>query len=31
MLRMLKPLGDRLVIEVGKKEETTIGGIVLPG
>ena len=28
---MLKPLGDRIVIEVVKKEETTLGGIVLHG
>ncbi|WP_214833902.1 co-chaperone GroES [Exiguobacterium sp. s152] len=27
---MLKPLGDRVVIEVVEKEEKTIGGIVLP-
>lgn len=26
---MLKPLGDRVIIEVAKEEETTIGGIVL--
>ncbi|KAB2865844.1 MAG: co-chaperone GroES, partial [Exiguobacterium chiriqhucha] len=27
---MLKPLGDRVIIEVVEKEEKTIGGIVLP-
>lgn len=27
---MLKPLADRLVIEVQKQEEKTAGGIVLP-
>ncbi len=27
---MLKPLGDRVIVEVGKAEETTAGGIVLP-
>lgn len=27
---MLKPLGDRVVIEVVQKEEKTAGGIVLP-
>ncbi|MCI1859677.1 MAG: co-chaperone GroES [Sporolactobacillus sp.] len=27
---MLKPLGDRIVIEPQKKEEKTAGGIVLP-
>ena len=27
---MLKPLGDRVIIEVLEKEEKTIGGIVLP-
>ena len=26
---MLKPLGDRVVIEVAKEEEKTVGGIVL--
>ena len=26
----LKPLGDRLIVEVLEDEETTIGGIVLP-
>ncbi len=26
---MLKPLGDRVIIEVAKEEETTVGGIVL--
>ena len=26
----LKPLGDRLIVEVLEEEETTIGGIVLP-
>ncbi|MDR0691384.1 MAG: co-chaperone GroES [Streptococcaceae bacterium] len=26
---MLKPLGDRIIIEVAKEEEKTIGGIVL--
>lgn len=26
---MLKPLGDRVMIEVAKEEEKTIGGIVL--
>ena len=26
----LKPLGDRLIVEVLDEEETTIGGIVLP-
>ena len=26
----LQPLGDRLIVEVLKEEETTIGGIVLP-
>ena len=28
---MLKPLGDRVIIEVSKEEEKTISGIVLPG
>lgn len=28
---MLKPLGDRVIIEVQKEEEQTIGGIVLAG
>ena len=28
---MLKPLGDRVIIEVAKEEEKTISGIVLPG
>ncbi|WP_048601186.1 co-chaperone GroES [Rubeoparvulum massiliense] len=27
---MLKPLGDRVVIEVVEKEEKTVSGIVLP-
>lgn len=27
---MLKPLGDRVVIEAIEKEETTVSGIVLP-
>lgn len=27
---MLKPLADRVVIEVQKQEEKTVGGIVLP-
>lgn len=27
---MLKPLGDRVIIEVVEKEEKTLGGIVLP-
>lgn len=27
---MLKPLGNRVIIEVAKEEETTVGGIVLP-
>lgn len=27
---MLKPLGDRIIIEIEKAEETTPGGIVLP-
>lgn len=27
---MLKPLGNRVVIEVAKEEEKTVGGIVLP-
>ena len=26
----LKPLGDRLIVEVLEEEETTVGGIVLP-
>lgn len=26
---VLKPLGDRVIIEVAKEEETTVGGIVL--
>ncbi|KAF1300764.1 MULTISPECIES: co-chaperone GroES [Enterococcus] len=26
---MLKPLGDRVIIEVAKEEEKTVGGIVL--
>lgn len=26
---MLKPLGDRVIIEVAKEQEKTIGGIVL--
>lgn len=26
---MLKPLGDRVIIEVAKEEEKTIGGLVL--
>ena len=26
----LKPLGDRLIVEVLDEEETTVGGIVLP-
>ena len=26
---MLKPLGDRVIIQVAKEEENTIGGIVL--
>ncbi|MEY8445471.1 co-chaperone GroES [Enterococcus ratti] len=26
---MLKPLGDRVIIEVAQEEETTVGGIVL--
>ncbi|HGF7709667.1 TPA: co-chaperone GroES, partial [Enterococcus faecium] len=25
---MLKPLGDRVIIEVAKEEEKTVGGIV---
>ncbi|MCO6018593.1 MULTISPECIES: co-chaperone GroES [Carnobacterium] len=28
---MLKPLGDRVMIEVAKEEEKTVSGIVLPG
>ncbi|MGX7394774.1 co-chaperone GroES [Carnobacterium mobile] len=28
---MLKPLGDRVIIEVAKEEEKTVSGIVLPG
>ncbi len=28
---MLKPLGDRVIIEVAKEEEKTISAIVLPG
>lgn len=28
---MLKPLGDRVIIEVTKEEEQTVGGIVLAG
>ena len=28
---MLKPLGDRVMIEVAKEEENTGSGIVLPG
>lgn len=28
---MLKPLGDRVIIEVQKEEEQTVGGIVLAG
>lgn len=28
---MLKPLGDRVIIEVKKEEEQTVGGIVLAG
>lgn len=27
---MLKPLANRVIIEVGKEEEKTVGGIVLP-
>lgn len=27
---MLKPLGNRVIIEVAKEEEKTVGGIVLP-
>jgi chaperonin GroES len=27
---MLKPLGDRVVVEPAEEEETTAGGIVLP-
>jgi chaperonin GroES len=27
---MIKPLGDRVVIEPSESEETTVGGIVLP-
>lgn len=27
---MLKPLGDRVIIEVVEQEETTTSGIVLP-
>jgi chaperonin GroES len=26
---VLKPLGDRVIIEVAKEEEKTVGGIVL--
>ena len=26
---MLRPLGDRVIIEVAKEEEKTVGGIVL--
>ena len=26
----LKPLGDRIIVEVLEEEETTVGGIVLP-
>ena len=26
---MLKPLGDRVILEVQKEEEQTVGGIVL--
>ena len=28
---MLKPLGDRVILEVEKEEEKTVGGIVLAG
>ena len=28
---MIKPVGDRVVIELVEQEETTAGGIVLPG
>ncbi|KRL83492.1 co-chaperone GroES [Ligilactobacillus apodemi] len=28
---MLKPLGDRVILEVQKEEEHTVGGIVLAG
>jgi chaperonin GroES len=31
VLRMLKPLGDRVVIELVESEEKTASGIVLPG
>ncbi|AZP04567.1 co-chaperone GroES [Jeotgalibaca ciconiae] len=27
---MLKPLGNRVIIEVAKEEEQTVGGLVLP-
>lgn len=27
---MLRPLGNRVIIEVSKEEEKTVGGIVLP-
>ncbi len=27
----LKPLGDRVIIEVAKEKEKVVGGIVLPG
>ena len=26
----LKPLGDRLIVELLEEEQTTVGGIVLP-
>ena len=29
-LLLLKPLANRVIIEVGKEEEKTVGGIVLP-